>query len=81
VGIFVLFPVLYFLTGYSHHPIDVIVHSLETSTFLEASKGGLEPAKSTLSIATRFVAGFERLAITFQAALFALAVQHKFGRK
>ena len=38
LGIFVLFPILYWLTGYSHHAVDVIVHSLETSTFLEASK-------------------------------------------
>ena len=79
LGIFVLFPILYWLTGYSHLAVDAIVHSLETSTFLEASKSS-ETLKN-LSIATRLVAGFERLAVTFQAALFALAIQRKFGRK
>lgn len=81
LGIFLLFPVLYLLTGYSQHPVDAIIHSLETSTFLEVAKSGSETAKNPLLIAPRFVAGFERLAVTFQAALFALAVQQKFGRR
>ena len=78
-AIFLTFPLLYFATGYGR-PLDAIIYSLETSTFMEASKTGAESAKSALPIATRFVAGFERLVVTLQAGLFALALRRKFGR-
>ncbi len=79
-AIFLIFPLLYFATGYSRHPLDAITYSLKTSTFMEASKTSAEPAESALPIATKFVAGLERLAVTLQAGLFALALRRKFGR-
>lgn len=69
------------LTGYSHEPIRAVLHSLETSTFLEVSKDAAETSKGTLPILGKFVAGFERIAVPVQAGLFALAVQRKFARK
>lgn len=80
LGIFVLFPALFWLSGYSHRLLDVVVHSLETTTFLEAGKGS-SGSVVTLSIPDRLIAGLERLAIAFQAALFAFSIQQKFGRK
>lgn len=83
-AIFIFFPLLYVVAGLSHDPVDpvkAILHSLEISTFLETPKGATEAARDGVPIAAKFVAGFERLAVPFQAALFALAIQRKFGRK
>jgi hypothetical protein len=80
-AIFVFFPLLYMLSGYSHEIWRAILHSLETSTFLEGSKEAGTAAKDTVPIAAKFVAGFERIAVPVQAGMFALAVQRKFARK
>jgi len=76
-AIFLFFPLLYILAGYSHEVSKAVLHSLETSTFLEASKDGAD----TEPIVAKFVAGFERIAVTAQAGMFLLAVQRKFARK
>jgi uncharacterized protein YjbI with pentapeptide repeats len=77
IGVFLVFPLLYLWTGNNHHIVDAVIHSLETSAFMEAARNG----GGTIPIATRFISGFERLLIVFQAGLFVLAIQRKFGRK
>ena len=80
-AIFIVFPLLYLVAGLSHDPVKAILHSSETSTFLETPKSATDSARDGVPIAAKFVAGFERLAVPLQAARFALAIQRKFGRK
>ena len=77
IAVFLVFPGLYLWTGYAHHVVDAVIHSLETSAFMAAARNSDDP----VSIAARFISGFERLLVAFQAGLFVLAVQRKFGRK
>jgi uncharacterized protein YjbI with pentapeptide repeats len=80
-AIFLFFPLLYILSGYSHQISRTVLHSLEISAFLESSKdSGVSPA-AIVPITAKFVAGFERMAVSVQAGIFALAVQRKYSRK
>jgi uncharacterized protein YjbI with pentapeptide repeats len=80
-AVFVIFPLLFILSGFSHDLLKAILHSLETSTFLETPKISAEGIKDGIPIAAKVVAGFERILVPFQAGLFLFAVQRKFGRK
>jgi hypothetical protein len=80
-AIFLVFPLLYMLSGYTHEMSRAVLHSLETSTFLEAAKHAVAGPEDTVPIMAKFVTGFERIAVTFQAGMFAFAVQRKFARK
>jgi hypothetical protein len=64
---------LYLATGVSN-PATAELHSLEAVTFLKADT----PAST--SVATRFIEGFERLAVAVQLGLFLPAIKRKFVR-
>jgi hypothetical protein len=80
-AIFLFFPLLYILSGYSQQISRAVLHSLEVSAFLESSKDSGASPGAIVPIAAKFVAGFQRLAVSVQAGIFALAVQRKFSRK
>jgi uncharacterized protein YjbI with pentapeptide repeats len=80
-AIFLFFPLLYILAGYNHQISRSVLHSLEISAFLESSKDSAVSPGEIVPITAKFVAGFERMAVSVQAGIFALAVQRKFSRK
>jgi small-conductance mechanosensitive channel len=80
VAVFLVFPFLYWATRYSADFLHDLVHSLETSTFLEVPKDAAGHAVAD-PILARFVAGFERITVPVLAGVFALAIKRKFERK
>lgn len=70
-----VFPVLYLVSGNVQDPIQALLRSLEVSTFLE------KQSQTTTTVPGRFIEGFQRIFVPFQAGLFLLAIKQQFGRK
>lgn len=81
LGLFVLlvFPSLYWLSGYAHGFFHNLVRSLETSTFLEVTKAASQQPDDPILV--RFVTGLERIAVPILGGVFVLAVKSKVERK
>jgi Pentapeptide repeats (9 copies) len=77
--VLLIFPALYWLSGYTHGFFGNLVHSLETSTFLEVPKAASEQRDNPILI--RFVTGLERIAVPILGGIFVLAVKSKFERR
>jgi uncharacterized protein YjbI with pentapeptide repeats len=72
--VLVVFPTLYLMLGLQGGAGSAVLHSLEVSTFMEAT------TTTTSQIAIRVVEGIERLLVPLQAGLFALAVNRRLGQ-